>query len=284
MDFIQVVSTENMRQSDAHTIEHHTSSAELMRRAAQGIFDAAQFTGKVAIVCGKGNNGGDGYALACILCSKGLTPTIFRATDGFSPDGLYYYNTALSLGAEEGSLSVPSPFAGYDIVVDCLLGTGFSGTPHGGIREAIELINGCSSFVISADINSGINGDTGVAEIAVSSDLTVSIGAYKTGMFLNAAPYYIDKLMNADIGIHLLKEEYRLVGYSALHMFEGYGSKVMATAEFFAETGLDPKTCDMPKVLSEMSTQEKKIYVVKTDHSAVIADLHYIYFCADYVG
>ena len=44
MDFIQVVSTENMRQSDAHTIEHHTSSAELMRRAAQGIFDAAQFT------------------------------------------------------------------------------------------------------------------------------------------------------------------------------------------------------------------------------------------------
>ena len=83
MDFLQVVSVENMRKSDAHTIEHHTSSAELMYRAAQGIYDAVQFVGKVAIVCGKGNNAGDGYALACILCKNGVTPTIFRASDGF---------------------------------------------------------------------------------------------------------------------------------------------------------------------------------------------------------
>ena len=273
-----------MRLSDAHTIEHHTSSAELMLRAAQGIFDSVQFTGKAAIVCGKGNNGGDGYALACILCNHGITPTIFRAAEGFSPDGLHYYKTALSMGAEEGNLRVPSPFTGYDIVVDCLLGTGFSGAPRGEIKEAIELINGCQSFIVSADINSGINGDTGVAEIAVSSDLTVSIGAYKTGMFLNDAPYYIESLRNADIGIHFVKEEYRLIGYSALHMFEGYGSEVMTTEEFFAKTGLDPKTCNIAEVLAEMSGSERKTYVVKTDHSAIIADLQYIYFCADYVG
>lgn len=64
-----------------------------MYRAAQGIFNSAKFVGKVAIVCGKGNNGGDGYALACILCKNGFTPTIFRASDGFSKVGLYYYKT-----------------------------------------------------------------------------------------------------------------------------------------------------------------------------------------------
>lgn len=83
MEFVQVVSVENMRKSDARTIAEHTPSAELMYRAAQGIFNSAKFVGKVAIVCGKGNNGGDGYALACILCKNGFTPTIFRASDGF---------------------------------------------------------------------------------------------------------------------------------------------------------------------------------------------------------
>ena len=91
-----VISVENMRQSDAQTIANHTPSKELMRRAAQGIFDAVQFTGRIAIVCGSGNNGGDGYALACILLDHGMTPVIFRVSDKFSDDGLYYYRTARS--------------------------------------------------------------------------------------------------------------------------------------------------------------------------------------------
>ena len=70
MEFVQVVSVENMRKSDARTIAEHTPSAELMYRAAQGIFNSAKFVGRVAIVCGKGNNGGDGYALACVLCKN----------------------------------------------------------------------------------------------------------------------------------------------------------------------------------------------------------------------
>ena len=57
MEFVQVVSVENMRKSDARTIAEHTPSAELMYRAAQGIFNSAKFVGRVAIVCGKGNNG-----------------------------------------------------------------------------------------------------------------------------------------------------------------------------------------------------------------------------------
>lgn len=283
MDFLQVVSVENMRKSDAHTIEHHTSSAELMYRAAQGIYDAVQFVGKVAIVCGKGNNAGDGYALACILCKNGVTPTIFRASDGFSKDGLYYYKTALSLGAQEERLELANGFTGYDIVVDCLLGTGFSGELKGEIRYAVEQINATNAYVVSADINSGLNGDTGVADIAVNSDLTVSIGAYKTGLFLNDAPYYIDKLVNADIGIHMLEEEYKLIDYSLLHMFEGYNSEVMTIEEFFKKYGFEPEKCNVAECVAQISNEERKTVVVKTDHSAVIADLKYVYFCADYV-
>jgi NAD(P)H-hydrate epimerase len=283
MDFQEVISVENMRQSDAHTIAEHTSSAELMQRAAQGIFDAVKFEGRVAIVCGKGNNGGDGYALACILCNHAITPTIVRACEGFSKDGLYFYKTALSLGAEEESLEQIGNFAGYDIVVDCLLGTGFKGEVKGSIKAAIEQINLSNAYVVSADINSGINGDTGVGEYAVNSDLTVSIGAYKTGLFLNDAPYYIDLMVNADIGIHILEEEYKLIDYSLLHMFEGYGSCVMTNEEFFERYKYNPETCNIAQCIMDISRSERKTVVVKTDHSAVVADLKYVYFCADYV-
>lgn len=282
MNLQEVVSVENMRKSDAKTIAEKTTSAELMYRAAQGIFNAVKFTGKVAIVCGKGNNGGDGYALACILCKNGITPTIVRASDGFSKDGLYYYQSAKSLGAVEESLDSIGNFSGYDIVVDCLLGTGFSGEVTGRIKDAIEQINISNAYIISADINSGINGDTGVADIAVSSDLTVSIGAYKTGLFLNDAPYFIDAMVNADIGIELISEEYKLIDYSLLHMFEGYGSIVMTTEEFFEKYGYNPQSCDIAQCIWDISTANRKTVVVKTDHSAVIADLKYVYFCADY--
>ncbi len=212
-----VVTVDNMRRSDAETIAKRVSSAELMRRAAQGIYNSVKFVGRVAIVCGSGNNGGDGYALACILLQNGITPTVFRLSDKFSTDGLYYYRTAMGMGCEEGNINIPAPFEGYDIVVDCILGTGFKGEVRDDIRLAIEAINACSAFVISADINSGINGDTGVAQIAVNSDLTVSIGAYKTGMFLGDAPYYIDKLVNVDIGIELIDDPYRLIDFGLHH-------------------------------------------------------------------
>lgn len=282
MTVSKVVSVENMRKSDAHTISHHITSAELMYKAAMGIFNAVQFTGRVAIVCGSGNNGGDGYALACILCKNGIIPTIFRISEKFSKDGLYYYKTALSLGAQEANINVPSPFTGYDIIVDCLLGTGFSGEVKGELLNAIELINLSGSYVISADINSGINGDTGIADVAVNSDLTVSIGAYKTGMFLNDAPYYIDAMVNADIGIHFIKDEYQVIDYSQLHLFEGYNSIVMTTEEFFEKYNFEKQSCNIAECIAQLSQEHRKTIVVTTEHSAVIADLKYIYFCADY--
>lgn len=173
------ISLAAMRASDAYTIAHFVPGRELMRRAAQGIFDAvvealAPSGGwqgkKVAIVAGSGNNGGDGYALAGILSEHGVRARIFCVSEKFSEDGRYYYEQALAKGVPAGLFlqgADDADLTGYDIVVDCILGTGFSGTPRGAAADAIRAINASDAFVVSADINSGMNGDTGEAVLAV---------------------------------------------------------------------------------------------------------------------
>ena len=92
----------------------------------------------------------------------------------------------------------------YEVIVDCILGTGFTGDVRGLAKDAIEAINKSGAYVISVDINSGMNGDTGEATLAVRSDLTVSIGYYKQGLFTEAAKKYIKEMTNVDIGIVLI--------------------------------------------------------------------------------
>ncbi len=196
------VTVEEMRAFDKYTIENFFDSKVLMFRAAQGISDSADFKDKkTAIVCGSGNNGGDGYALACILKEKEEKVVIYRVSEKFSEDGKYYCNMAKSKGVEILDFTEDTCFGEYDIVVDCIFGTGFSGEPKGLSKTAIDKINQSGAFVVSADINSGLNGNTGEAHFAVKSDLTVSIGFCKVGMFKGDAKEYIKKLVNVDIGI-----------------------------------------------------------------------------------
>ena len=203
------LTVEQMRQADQYTISKGTPSKELMRRAAQGVFDSFDgWEGKRAlIVCGSGNNGGDGYALAGIMKPRGLDVSLLRVSDKFSEDGLYYYQKCRAAGVPDYFYGKdPLRFEDYDVIVDCILGTGFKGVPREPIAEVIQKINTARShgaYVISVDINSGMNGDTGEAQIAVVSDLTVSIGYYKTGFFKGRAGELIKELVNVDIGIEL---------------------------------------------------------------------------------
>lgn len=204
-----ILTVAEMREADKNTISKGTPSKELMRRAAQGVFDSFDgWEGKrTLIICGSGNNGGDGYALAAMLKSHGCDAELFRVSDKFSEDGLFYYDQSLEKGVPyyiNGRDSLC--FEDYDIIVDCILGTGFKGVPREPIAVVIQKINTARSrgaYVISVDINSGMNGDTGEADIAVISDLTVSIGYYKTGLFKGRAKELIKKLVNVDIGIEL---------------------------------------------------------------------------------
>lgn len=206
-----VITVENMRQSDAHTIAHYVPSKTLMYRAAMGVFRAVDWTGgRIGILTGAGNNGGDGYALACILADRGIPCTVLLVSDKFSADGRHYYDLARSKGVTVQTFRPEADLRGYGILVDCMLGTGFSGAVRGLYRWAIRAVNEAGAYVVSVDINSGLNGDTGAGELAVRSDLTVTIGFLKVGFFLGQAPDRIGGLTVADIGIRQLREEYHL--------------------------------------------------------------------------
>ncbi len=205
-EYTQAISVDEMRRSDKYTTDNFTSGKELMLRAAKGICNSCMWLNKkVAIICGSGNNGGDGYALSCLLTKYGYTAEIYRLWDKFSDDGRYYYDMAIEMGVKDYMFCPDTDLTSYDIIVDCIFGTGFKGTPIGVAADAINKINNTKAYVVCADINSGIDGDTGEASLAVRSDLTVSIGFYKKGMFLNNAPGLIGDLVNVDIGIILIK-------------------------------------------------------------------------------
>ena len=207
---IDCISVENMRQSDAWTIANLVPSLELMGRAAEGVYRVVKWHGKVAIVVGSGNNGGDGFALACIMKRQGMDCEIFTLSNRLSADSAYYAENAKNLNVPIRPY-MPGCLEGFDMAVDCLLGTGFAGGVRENYRAAIEGINESGAEVISVDINSGMNGDTGEAEIAVRSDLTVTIGYVKNGLVTQNAGRYMKRLRCTDIGIKLACVENKIL-------------------------------------------------------------------------
>lgn len=206
-----IITVKTMRESDANTIEKYVPSKTLMYRAAMGVFRSVEWGESCAILTGSGNNGGDGYALACIMADHGVSCTVFRVSEKFSEDGKYYFDLTQEKRIPVESFTEDTDLNGYDVIVDCMLGTGFSGAVEGLFRTAVKAVNNArKSYVVSVDINSGLNGDSGKAELAVKADLTVTIGYLKSGLFLGDAIWYVNKLTVADIGIRLVREDFFL--------------------------------------------------------------------------
>ena len=199
----EILSVENMRKSDEYTIKNVISSKELMYRAALGIYNNMMLdkfsSPKILVACGTGNNAGDGYCLADILSKNGHRVELLLLEERFSPDGEYYFGLCKDAGIKYSLYSGELPKA--DIIVDCIFGTGYKGEPKEIYKSAIEKINTSGAYVVCADINSGLNGDSGIGACSVKSDLTVSIGSYKPGYFLGMAMDKIGALVNCDIGI-----------------------------------------------------------------------------------
>ena len=211
---IDCICVETMRLSDQQTIATLVPSLELMGRAAEGVYRAAVWHGNIAIVAGSGNNGGDGFALACILQKENIPCTVFTLSRRLSPDSAYYAHLAEEAGVPILSFS-PGCLAGFTTVVDCLLGTGFQGDVREHYRAAIHEINASHAYVISVDINSGMNGDTGDCVLAVKSDLTVTIGFVKNGLIAENAGRYMKHLTCVDIGIRLARAENKITANPA---------------------------------------------------------------------
>lgn len=198
------VSTEVMRASDRWTIENLVPSRVLMERAGRAIFEQVDWKGPVGIICGKGNNAGDGFVVASLLKDQGIEcEIVLLFEDALSEDGRYFYDKCI----EKGIPAVPdADYGRYRTIVDCIFGTGFKGELKEPAKTAIEKINASGAYVVSADINSGLNGDTGLGDLYVISDLTVSIGTYKYGHFLGYAKEAMKDKVNCDIGIKIIGE------------------------------------------------------------------------------
>ena len=206
---IDVLSVSNMRLSDEYTCKNIISSKELMFKAGKAIFDSYNYNGKVGIVCGTGNNAGDGYVLALLLKDNNIDVTLLLIKNKFSEDSLYYFNKCKENNIKYNIIDDSTSFD-YDILVDCIFGTGFKGDVKDEYISIINKYNSSKAFKISVDINSGLNGDTGLGEYIIKSDITYAIGYIKPGHLLNKAKDYIKELKVLDIGIKPLLKPYKL--------------------------------------------------------------------------
>lgn len=201
---ITLLSVDNMRKSDAAAIAGGTPGRELMLRAGEGVFACVDWKPPVAVLCGSGNNAGDGYVIAGLLAEAGMACTVILLSDRFSEDGAYYFGLCREAGVPVLRWNASVSLSDYATVVDCVFGTGFRGSVQGTVREALKAVNASGAYVVSVDINSGLNGDSGTAETCVRSDLTVSIGCFQPGHFLNMAGDVMKSRLNCDIGIRPL--------------------------------------------------------------------------------
>ncbi len=195
---LEVYSVKDVKNADLKTCQT-IKDIDLMFEAGKKIFESTKFYGSSAIICGKGNNAGDGLVVALLLKQNNLDVDIYLIDNNLSSTSSYYLDKCKNNNINIYEFNNEANLNKYNFIVDAIFGTGFKGKPEGIYDIAINKINESKAFVISCDINSGLNGDSGLYINAVKSDLTVSIGYYKTGLFLNQAKDIIKNLINADI-------------------------------------------------------------------------------------
>ena len=186
--------------------EYGISLTQLMDRAGKGLArtvrNMAGSSGSVAVFCGTGNNGGDGYVCARELLRRGMTVTVYAAGSphpgGLACDAAVSYRTA-------GGVLIPVDdlaMIDADIVVDCLLGTGLARPVTGSYSSLITLINEIPVPVLACDIPSGINADDGsVMGSAVQADRTLVMGLAKPACVLPPGCDYFGDIEICDIGL-----------------------------------------------------------------------------------
>lgn len=189
-----ILTPAEMRTFERALMQSGIDEIELMHRAAEGIFAAASpWCGKVGILCGGGNNAGDGYALALMLKEIGARPILLRASEKLTEASAHYYEKCRSLAIEELTPSEIDFLSDADRLVDCLFGIGFHGVLSAPYSDIADWCNAHAIPVIAADIPSGLNALTGAVEGSADSgvikaSMTVAVGAYKPGHFFGLAP------------------------------------------------------------------------------------------------
>ncbi len=202
-----LVNSKEMKQCDRNTIGfYEMPSMVLMERAALAVYSEikkrfSKEQGKILILCGLGNNGGDGFAVARLLHLAGYCTEIFIPQKGgrMSPEALHQYQIVQKYNVPE---ITDVPDDSYSVIVDALFGIGLSRSIEEPLYSLISRINKLRAFRVAVDIASGISADTAdVMGTAFRADLTVTFGFTKVGQLLYPGAAYTGELVTADIGI-----------------------------------------------------------------------------------
>lgn len=180
----KLVSAEQMRRVDQVSIEEYgIPGHELMDRAGARVVEAIRdrwggLAGlRVAVVCGKGNNGGDGLVVARRLHQTGVDVDLLLLDplDAFSGDAAVHAAALMDTDLASTMLEASPDFSGCDLVVDAILGTGLRGEPRPRQATVIDALNRCGCPIVAIDLPSGVNADTGVVPgAAIRAVLTVT--------------------------------------------------------------------------------------------------------------
>ncbi|MBR5114026.1 MAG: NAD(P)H-hydrate dehydratase [Oscillospiraceae bacterium] len=198
------------READRHAIEDlGVPSTLLMERASRALAREAALVSsnkRAAVFCGGGNNGGDGIGAARRLVLLGWEVRVFLLSDRLSEDSAEMLRRLRELRADAEPFSDSGKVKDWlrtcGVVIDAMLGTGLRRPMEGDYAKAAALMAECGAKIVSADIASGVDSDTGlVPGAAVKADVTVTFAAPKTGQFLEPGCAYSGKVITADIGI-----------------------------------------------------------------------------------
>ncbi|WP_333654339.1 NAD(P)H-hydrate dehydratase [Dissulfurispira sp.] len=206
---VKVVTAQEMREIDRITIEDYgIPGLVLMERAGLAVASKVREfypDKKVLVLCGGGNNGGDGLVAARNLHNRGFDVKVFLAVEPkkLSSDALVQYKIARKFGLSTMPLNelLTHLITHHCLIVDAIFGTGLSRPVKGSLAEVFSLINDSDIPVVAVDIPSGISSDTGeVLGEAIKADFTVTFGLPKRGHLLYPGAEYAGRLFVEDIG------------------------------------------------------------------------------------
>lgn len=215
---MRILSTKEMRKIESDAINKiGIPSICLMESAGKDVaykvkdYIIKKDKSSILIVCGKGNNGGDGYVIARYLHNFGFDVRVFILTDSalIKGDAKINLNIIKNMGIFVAEILEMKQIKFFeknikecDVVIDAIYGTGLNGEVVGIAKEIINIINESEKYVISVDIPSGINGDTGhIQGIAVKANETMTMQFIKKGLVVYPGAEYAGKIEIAEIGI-----------------------------------------------------------------------------------
>ena len=215
------VNSMQMKMIDDYTVQvHHTSALELMERAAEAVaavvMKQADKADRILVICGPGNNGGDGVAAGRLLFIQGYHVAIlFVGEEGKTSKAMeIQLEKAKKLGVPIDNTNKPHEYnesmvrrgitemvSGHEVLIDALFGVGLSRDVTGEYEAVINIMNNSKKTVYAVDIPSGISADSGkVMNAAVRADVTITFGYRKQGLLLYPGAEHAGRIIAADIG------------------------------------------------------------------------------------